>query len=133
MEVITINGVKYKLTPIVEETEVFCDWRLPTIKELLTLVNYNKYDPACDLEDTQSEFYWTSSLNVSGSNDVWYVGFSNGSCGLFYKSNSILVRCVRDGIEGLEWSASSDIEMTWDEAFNYAKGLVAPVCYKGSK
>lgn len=51
------------LVPIKEE-QVFSDWRLPTIEELITLVNYNKINPACKLEDTEAGCYWIKLWNT---------------------------------------------------------------------
>ena len=103
---------------------------MPTIQELKTLVNYNKYDTACDLEDTIPNFYWSNSPSVSDSSGVWHVDFGDGNDGWFNKSFSALVRCVRDGKQGLEWSATSKYTMIWSEAVKYAKNLIAPVYYK---
>ena len=134
MKTIIIDGVEYSITPICKSTEsevMYNDWRLPTIQELLTLVNYNKYNPACDLEDTQCNFYWSSSPFAPDSRNAWSVHFGEGVDYWEGKSRFHLVRCVRDGENGLEWSASSEKSMTWNEAMEYAKNLIAPVYYKG--
>ncbi len=120
MKTITIDGIEYTLTPVHTES---ANWRLPTITELLLLVDYTKYGPACTLDDTYSSGYWSSSLDVSGSSDAWYVYFEYGYSYYDGKSSKRYVRCVREIEDKLEWSKSSDTQMTWDEAFVHAKTL----------
>ncbi|HCU57142.1 MAG TPA: hypothetical protein DF984_02775, partial [Anaerolineaceae bacterium] len=46
------------------------DWRLPTQKELQSLVDYSSHDPAIDtmyFADTKSSFYWSSTTNASNA------------------------------------------------------------------
>ena len=33
----------------------FCDWRLPTVKELMSLLDYSKLDPATNLPDNPGD------------------------------------------------------------------------------
>ena len=109
---------------------VYNDWRLPTMQELLTLVDYTKINPACDLEDTKLEHYWSSTPCVSSDDSFWDVGFYYGYTGWNPKSTHSYVRCVRDGKDRLEWSATSEKPMTLNQAIKYANNLVAPVYYK---
>ena len=114
-----------------KQVGTFIDWRLPTIQELLTLVDYTKSNPASKLKDTKSNYYWSSTTYFGYTSDAWVVYFGNGTQYLRDKSNSFYVRCVRTGKNGLEWSKSSEETMTWDGAIIYAKELEAPVYYKG--
>jgi Protein of unknown function (DUF1566) len=72
-------------------------FRLPTLPELLTLIDERAASPMIDgpaFPDTPKESFWTSSLfgNVPGM--AWYVSFDNGS-GLYgLPSQPARVRCV---------------------------------------
>ncbi len=61
------------------------DWRLPNIRELLSLVNYSKFNPALDrayFPNTVREgFYWSSTgyVNDCDFDDVWVIEFSEGT------------------------------------------------------
>ena len=106
----------------------YTDWRLPTIRELLILVDYTKSNSTCNLKDTKFKPYWSSTTVVGDEYGAWYVYFSNGVC-WDGKSRRFYVRYVRDGEDGLEWSKSYDV-MTWDEAIKFAKTLKTEVYYK---
>jgi hypothetical protein len=116
---------------MVQDKEVFNDWRLPTIQELLTLVDYTKHSPASNLADTKSDFYWAFTVNAPYSDDAWGVYFYYGYSSYYHKDYNGYVRCVRNGENGLEWSTSSCFLMSFKEAVAYAMNLVAPVYYKG--
>jgi hypothetical protein len=78
------------------------DWRLPTVKELESLVDYSKDHPAVSDElpgATASSFYWSSTdaLNTLGDGIAWYVSFGYGSGDFFYKHFGLHVRAVRGG------------------------------------
>lgn len=71
-------------------------WRLPTIQELLSLVDYTTYKPACRVfPDCPSEWFWSSSAFSGSSTSAWYVNFSIGHTGNFDVSGANRVRCVR--------------------------------------
>jgi hypothetical protein len=73
-------------------------WRLPTVKELLTLVDDSVASPGPTIDasafpSTPANDFW-SSTSAGASSDAWYVNFFNGSATAF----SIRVgnvRCVR--------------------------------------
>jgi len=76
------------------------NWRLPTIKELCSLSNYNSRNPSIDssfFPDTASSFYWSSTINEFYTHDSWLVSFSDGNFNFFDSSDySYYVRVVRD-------------------------------------
>lgn len=76
------------------------DWRLPTTKELRSIVNYGRCNPSIDMTyfpNTQSVYYWSSTTYVNRSEFAWLVGFSNGFVTSNGKSNTYHVRAVRAG------------------------------------
>ncbi len=74
------------------------DWRLPNYNELLTIADYDHYEPAImpSFKNIASDIYWSSSEAVSSAKDAWKVIFSvGGTYGLGTKSLEYFVRCVR--------------------------------------
>ena len=70
-------------------------WRLPTIKELVSIIDFTTYNPACTVESCRSSRYWSGSPYAHDSSYAWYVNFNNGN--VDYCSNCFhrYVRCVR--------------------------------------
>ncbi|EDZ62204.1 protein containing DUF1566 [Sulfurimonas gotlandica GD1] len=74
------------------------DWYLPRLKELKSIVDESKYDPAIKFgfKNIQSYHYWTSSPNLSANIiNVINIDFKNGQT---YKTNRrgrCNIRCVR--------------------------------------
>jgi len=103
------------------------DWRLPTVQELLTLVDYTREHPASLIIDRNSfKTMWTSTPNANPySNVQWAVDFGRGNaCGVFL-SKKYDVRCVRvNKSNKLQWSRVSEESMKYDEAIRYAEELV---------
>ena len=71
-------------------------WRVPTIKELSTLIDYTKYDPSTLLPNIKGSSYWSSSPNVNYSDYAWYVNFEHGDSYYSYCNHDRWVRLVRD-------------------------------------
>ena len=72
-------------------------WRLPNIKELLSIVDYKRFNPTIDpIFECKASYFWSSSANASYSDYAWYVGFGSGDSYGGYKSSACSVRLVRD-------------------------------------
>ena len=72
-------------------------WRLPTIKELISLIDFTTHNPACSkINNCRSSYYWSSSPNAYYSSYAWFVDFGYGYVYYFYKDSHYYARCVRD-------------------------------------
>ena len=83
----------------------YTDWRMPTIKELCSLVEYSTTYSGLTINttfflNTQSFGYWTSTTNTSDPADAWSLNFYNGYDNYNYKDNSYFIRAVRGGQSG---------------------------------
>lgn len=123
----------------------FTDWRLPDVKELLGIVDYERYLPAIDtfqFPGTQAySYYWSSTSWSDAYTNAWRVGFLYGLAYDYDKSNKYYVRCVRgatvglsltnngngtvtDNVTGLIWQRTDDgTTKTWEQAISYCESL----------
>ncbi|MBI5185203.1 MAG: DUF1566 domain-containing protein [Nitrospinae bacterium] len=75
-------------------------WRLPNKRELMSIVNYGKNNPAIDtasFPNANSSLYWSSTTTAGGASSAWYVDFYLGGVSYNDKSHDSYVRCVRGG------------------------------------
>jgi hypothetical protein len=74
-------------------------WRLPSTKEMQTIVDETRHDPALDpaaFPNTPSEFFWTSTpVNKSGVNLAIYFSAKDGTTEELGVTENFYVRCVR--------------------------------------
>jgi len=78
----------------------FADWRLPNVKELVSIVDYSQLSPSINRAyflNTQSEYYWSSTTLVAYTPAALIVYFVNGFIFSNNKTGSFYVRCVRGG------------------------------------
>jgi hypothetical protein len=89
------------------------DWRLPNVKELQSIVNYENVGPAvsaafnancapgCTVTTcscTPSGFYWSATTYAGLPGNAWYVHFYFGSVDFNGKARNDYVRAVRSGL-----------------------------------
>ena len=77
------------------------DWRLPNIKEMLSLVDYNAYNPAMwwwdFFNNLQSAYYWSSTTKADVANVAWVVSMEAGYVVINGKTDPNYVWPVRGG------------------------------------
>lgn len=75
-------------------------WRLPTRRELLSIVHNGVSSPTIDIAyfpGTQSNPYWSADTYVPDTAAAWVVNFINGYTSSEYKTFTYYVRLVRSG------------------------------------
>ena len=122
----------------------YTDCRLPSKKELMSIVDYGTYNPSIDtayFPGTNASSYWSSTTYAGGSSYAWCGYFDYGRIGYDYKSYIADVRCVRgqelsfgnltdngdgtvtDANTGLMWQQGEGGQKTWEDAISYSEGL----------
>jgi hypothetical protein len=73
------------------------DWRLPTYKELTTIVDLTRTSPSIDetFFSAASNRYWSSSPYANITSRAWGVNFNYGDSNRNTKTSGSYVRCVR--------------------------------------
>jgi hypothetical protein len=76
------------------------DWRLPTVEELQTIVEYQVFNPAVNsnaFPNTPPSAFWSSSEAAYDAFYAWTIHFANGFSNWRHKRQRFEVRLVRDG------------------------------------
>jgi hypothetical protein len=130
----------------INSTGVYNDWRLPDIKELMSLLDLSVYYPAIDqaiFPQTQMAAYWSSTIYQYDPDKMWYTKFSYGTNHQSAQSSPKYVRAVRgrypwpqdrfkknddhtitDTTTGLMWQEQlADTKKSWDDALSYCEDL----------
>ncbi|MCI5143039.1 MAG: DUF1566 domain-containing protein [Candidatus Electrothrix sp. ATG1] len=78
----------------------YTDWRLPNIRELLSIVEEQCYDPSINLNrfpNTPVSYVWSSSPDINNAGRTWLVFFKYGNSAPVDRYNAFTVRLVRGG------------------------------------
>lgn len=79
--------------------DTHADWRLPNFKELESITDDSRVNPAIDpvaFPNANSFYYWSSTTYAPHNIDnAWFVNFSTGDLYYVDKGNSYYARCVR--------------------------------------
>jgi hypothetical protein len=143
------NAVSYCNDLVLPLTNGYADWRLPTKKELMSIVDYSVASPDPTIQETyfpdaQAFQYWTSTEYAAASGNAWVVDFSYGSGSSGPKTASHGVRCVRGGqsyqnltgngdgtvtdtTTGLMWQQGENDIKSWGDALSFCNNLVLPL------
>ena len=77
----------------------FNDWRIPSVAELTSIVDYTLANPTIDqvFGPTSVMNYWTSTPQSSGPLNAWWVNFGDGIVMSGSSAEALSVRAVRSG------------------------------------
>ncbi|MDM8544153.1 DUF1566 domain-containing protein [Desulfococcaceae bacterium HSG9] len=105
------NLVDTALPVCANYTAVYSDWRLPTLRELQSLVYYGDYDPAvpntagigkwdtdgAPFNAVQSAYCWSGTTTAGGAGYAWSVSMNDGVVSADVKTLTYYVWPVRGG------------------------------------
>jgi len=120
------------------------DWRLPTIRELIGIVNYGQASPAIDrtaFPNTKGAHYWSGTTIPCFDAEPLSVNFASGVNNRLASTLPAYARCVRNGplpfayfrengngtvtdlSTGLMWLQNEKSPLTWVDALGYCENL----------
>ena len=124
------------------------DWRLPNIRELLSLADFKTFDPSIDpvyFPGAKMEHYWTSTTDSSRPGYAWFALFTDGVDGASSKTMSREVRAVRSGqkmepghsvilspAQASVWHGGAVMPIRWDKRI-FSGNVTISLSRKGGK
>jgi hypothetical protein len=99
------------------------DWRLPNIRELLSLIDFSNTYPALPsghiFNNVQNSYYWTSTIYADSTFSAWIVSMEYGRGDDNTIVNYASVWPVRGGIDEPCITTESDIIGVWQKWIDY--------------
>ncbi len=117
------------------------DWRLPNVRELLSIVTYQNLLPTvapafdnhcssgCDVTRCSCTFSgdtWTSTSEADSPSNQWFVDFQDGQVGAGLEHGSGPVRAVRDASTGCSLPATGQTQPERHPVCRHRAGRRAP-------
>jgi hypothetical protein len=122
----------------------YSDWRLPSKKELMTILDYGTYSPSLNqtfFPDYGISYYWTSNIHAYDPFNAWMVWVLYGTALYDSKGFNHEVRCIRgvnyttgdfsdngdgtvtDNMTDLMWQQDEGGSNSWEDAIGYCENL----------
>jgi len=78
----------------------FIDWRMPNVKELMSIMDYARVNPAVDGEyfSVAWDSYWSSTTSADDNAKAYWVGANTGFINIDSKVNTLWVLPCRGGL-----------------------------------
>ena len=81
----------------------FTDWRIPTVKELETILDLSIAEPGPTINNTlfpncKAGSYWTADTDIDNPAMAWAIDFSNSLDRISAKTDTFSIRAVRGGM-----------------------------------
>ena len=111
----------------------YSDWRLPNSKELFSLIDFNRVEPAINLNvfpETPIDYTWTSSPMIEFAQDSWFINFKTGLNWFKGRSDTMLVRLVRAGTDDQQLAEKDSQDgdaISVDDGLGTIAGELSPV------
>jgi hypothetical protein len=80
------------LMPVLDGMYDYSGWRMPTVREMESLIDLGAYNPALPLSHpfvNVSNHYWTSTGNINNTNEAWKISLVDGAIHSLARTNDV--------------------------------------------